>query len=302
MFYITQFPKLTDSQNMTIHHLNWDRLAATLTHPRAYVPKEKRQLWSPATFEKRRSIQDAKYVYLLVFDLDGGSRLQETEEALQKHNLQYILHTTASHTEEVHKYRVVLPIFTPVPGYLWKHYYSQAVNWWDAHIGSPVDPSCKDVSRAYYISYGGEGYYSSIQPGDWLDFTEEAQLDYNQAEAMKNEEQVKRELEIKKRLNFYNNRQKQHVSQTNWYKYIYEKLKTDEEERRLLGSRIGGIEHDGKIEGFICPICNRKDATFFYINPILYTNAYCLHKNSCGNKGTITSFSIWALAKHNNLI
>lgn len=287
---------------MTIYKMPWRRIALTLTHPRPYVEKAKRELWSPTVFNEKRSIKTAIETCILVFDLDGGSKIQETEEALKKENVAYLLHTTASHTEEDHKYRVIMPIFSPVPAKLWKHYYSQALNWWNRTIQSPTDPACKDVSRAYYLSYGGPNYYSSIQDGNWLDFIEEATLDYNHEQTEIHNKEAEAKLEQKKRENYYNNRQKAHPSHTDWYKYIYNLLKTCKEERSQLGSRIGGIERDGKISGFICPVCNRRDATFYYVKPTIYSNAYCLHKNSCGTKGIITSYSLWQLAKYNNFI
>lgn len=303
MFYITHFPKLLDSKADRRFQMPWKRLALTLTHPRPWTDKGNRELWSPAIFTEKRSKKDAIEASLLVFDIDEGQTLYTTEAKLKELKIQYILHTTASHTPQVHKYRVILPIWNPIKADIWKHYYSQALDWWEKNIGSKADPACKDISRAYYLSYGGEGYHASqLDDGDYLDFTELAMMDARHEEIQADKEKVQKELEIKNRQNYYDTRQKAHPSHTDWYKYMYNLFKTNEQERTNIAGQIGAQIIDGKAIDFNCPYCGRKDATFYYISPIPWSSAFCKHVNSCGTKGQITTFSLYHLASHNGLI
>lgn len=313
-YNISHFPKLKNSQKMTIHKLNWEKLARTLTHPREIVPKKKQQLWSPTTFSVGRSKAHALWTDLLVFDVDDNNKYEDVQKKLQELGLAYIMHTTISHTEEHHKFRVILPLQAPVyntepttPGQgmeLWPFYYSRAIEYWKQNIGNEIDESCKDVSRAYFISYGKDNplYRSDWSQGNPVCFLEVAQMDYNEEKERRDQAELERKIQLQKRQNYKNNRQKSHHSHTNWKKVLYDNLRDDPEYRATLAQNLGCTIRSGRAEGFKCPDCGRSDATFFYLSPIPYSSGFCGHRNSCGDiKGQCNSFSLYRLAEDNGL-
>ena len=272
---------------MTIYKLTWEKLAKTLTVPRNIVPKHKQQLWSPTSFSVGRSKANALWTDLMVYDVDENNRFERVQKRLQELGLAYIMHTTISHTEEHHKFRVIIPLEKPVyhnktdqlP--LWPFYYSRAIQFWKKNIGNEIDESCKDESRAYFISYGAGNplYMHCWSPGESLCFMEVATMDMEEEVERRNQAELERKIKLQKRQNFAANRQKSHHSHTNWKKVLYDNLRDDPEYRATLAQNLGCTVRSGRAEGFTCPDCGRSDATFFYLSPIPYSSGFCGHKN-----------------------
>ena len=309
-YSISHFPKLRNSQKMTIYQMNWEKLAQTLTHPRPIVEKKKQQLWSPTTFSiDGRKKSNALWTDLLVFDVDENNDYGGVEDRLLGAGLSYIMHTTISHTKTHHKFRVIIPLEEPVyhnktdEYAIWPYYYARAMKWWKINIGNEIDEVCKDVSRAYFVSYG-EGnpdYWSSWGVGKSLCFKEQATMDMEEEVQRRNQEELEKKIQAKKEENYRVNRLR-NFSHTDWKKVLYDNLRDDPGYRLTLATNLGCKIQSGRAEGFNCPECGRNDATFFYLSPIPYSSGFCGHRNSCGDQpGKCNSFSLYRIAKDNGL-
>jgi hypothetical protein len=308
-YSISHFPKLRNSQKMTIYQMNWEKLAQTLTHPRPIVEKKKQQLWSPTTFSiDGRKKSNALWTDLLVFDVDENNDYGEVKKRLQDLGVAYIMHTTNSHTTDIHKFRVVLALEEQVDHNsqeleLWPFYYARAIEYWKKNIGNEIDEVCKDVSRAYFVSYG-EGnphYWSDWSPGKAVSFLELAKMDLQEELERRNQEELEKKIQAKKEENYRTNRLR-NFSHTDWKKVLYDNLRDDPGYRLTLATNLGCKIQSGRAEGFNCPDCGRNDATFFYLSPIPYSSGFCGHRNSCGDQpGKCNSFSLYRIAKDNGL-
>lgn len=294
---------------MTIYQMTWEKLAQTLTHPRPIVEKKKQQLWSPTTFSiDGRKKSNALWTDLLVFDVDENNDYGEVKKQLQDLGVAFIMHTTNSHTTSLHKFRVILALEEQVDHNsqeleLWPFYYSRAIEYWKKNIGNEIDEVCKDVSRAYFISYGegNPNYWSDWSPGKAVSFLELAKMDLQEELERRNQEELEKKIQAKKEENYRVNRLR-NFSHTDWKKVLYDNLRDDPGYRLTLATNLGCKIQSGRAEGFNCPECGRNDATFFYLSPIPYSSGFCGHRNSCGDQpGKCNSFSLYRIAKDNGL-
>jgi len=308
-YSISHFPKLRNSQKMTIYQMTWEKLAQTLTHPRPIVEKKKQQLWSPTTFSiDGRKKANALWTDLLVFDVDENNDYGEVKKQLQDLGVAFIMHTTNSHTTSLHKFRVILALEEQVDHNsqeleLWPFYYSRAIEYWKKNIGNEIDEVCKDVSRAYFVSYGegNPNYWSDWSPGKAVSFLELAKMDLQEELERRNQEELEKKIQAKKEENYRVNRLR-NFSHTDWKKVLYDNLRDDPGYRLTLATNLGCKIQSGRAEGFNCPECGRNDATFFYLSPIPYSSGFCGHRNSCGDQpGKCNSFSLYRIAKDNGL-
>jgi hypothetical protein len=106
--------------------------------------------WSPTLYAdgvKTRANAGVVSVSALVFDLD---RVPPDPERLA--GVCWLCHTTWSHTPRAPRWRVVIPLATPVPATRWRDVWQRA----RAALCPEADPACKDPSRAYWLpSHGG---------------------------------------------------------------------------------------------------------------------------------------------------
>ena len=174
---------------------------------------------------------------------------------------------------------------------------------WETNIGNEIDEVCKDVSRAYFISYGegNPNYWSDWSPGKAVSFLELAKMDLQEELERRNQEELERKIQAKKEENYRVNRLR-NFSHTDWKKVLYDNLRDDPGYRLTLATNLGCKIQSGRAEGFNCPECGRNDATFFYLSPIPYSSGFCGHRNSCGDQpGKCNSFSLYRIAKDNGL-
>ena len=117
--------------------------------PYPVTQKNTLPLWSPTIFDGSRSGANARFISRLVFDMDDG-----TDRAFHNNFLDYdyLFHTSFSHTESHHKYRVILPLQNPIPAQDWKRAAKAAKEFWDLIIavGEPDSNALTDCARMYY--------------------------------------------------------------------------------------------------------------------------------------------------------
>jgi hypothetical protein len=123
--------------------LSWESLADRLCRYDERPTKDGRA-WSPVTYRPgtTRGKDNVEQVHALVLDIDHNE--------LPTHllnGLEYVAHTTFSHSESDPRWRVVLPLTRPVEGEDWPNFWLRA----NAYFGGCVDPQTKDRSRIFYL-------------------------------------------------------------------------------------------------------------------------------------------------------
>ena len=112
--------------------------------------KQSISLWSPTTFEGTRSGANARYVSMLVYDIDDGIAPYSSWRLFTDYCV--LAHTSFSHSAAHHKYRIILPLATPIPAGDWSRASIAARELWDFTVGrgEPDNKALKDVARVYY--------------------------------------------------------------------------------------------------------------------------------------------------------
>lgn len=121
--------------------------AERLRHEARKVVKERLPCWSPTVYPEgsKRGSEHVQELSCLVLDYDDGS---DPEEARAVWGSSFhILHTSWSHTPELPRFRLVLPLATPVPVADWQRVWS----WAEEHCGRAIDPRCKGAGRMWTL-------------------------------------------------------------------------------------------------------------------------------------------------------
>lgn len=110
-------------------------------------PKRDLRLWSPAHYPQgsRRGSENVVHLSCLVLDYDSGLPIAEAAAAWQ--DVFHIVHTTWSHTPEVPKYRLILPLAQPVRPEDWRTVY----DWAEERAAGTVDPTGKSVGTTFAL-------------------------------------------------------------------------------------------------------------------------------------------------------
>lgn len=104
------------------------------------------RLWSPVTLKPgavRRCKESIESVTALVIDYDSGTTLGDAVNGLE---CSWMAYTTHSHREDHPKFRLILPLSSPVSADDWPSFWREAV----ADIAPTADQACKDASRIFY--------------------------------------------------------------------------------------------------------------------------------------------------------
>jgi hypothetical protein len=109
--------------------------------------KQKLPLWSPARFCSRgtRRNLDVESLGALVLDYDDGTTFDAAMEPWCE--WKWIAATTWSHSESHPRFRIIIPLQSPVPASRW----SELWRWAEKRAVGAIDPQCKDLSRAYLL-------------------------------------------------------------------------------------------------------------------------------------------------------
>jgi hypothetical protein len=148
---------------------SWDAVFEKLSERRPYLGDFEHPGWSPAEFKPCfREKAHVQSVSALCLDFDQGGTIDDAVERLSAIAGGF-LHTTRKHTEEAHRFRVVLPLARPVSAFefpeLWKRV---------APVAGSVDPAAKDASRFWFVA-GTSGPFETrrwdgpaLNPDEWL--------------------------------------------------------------------------------------------------------------------------------------
>lgn len=301
MYRITAIKKAYKPQANIRLELSWDTFVRFVTMPREINEKKELPLWSPARFISRTELTNQKVetVALAVFDIDEGLWF-EAHDSFSDY--QYIAHTSFSHTPSKPKWRLIIPFEVPIPRHLWGFVWGKLHKFFEEITNVSMDAACKDARRFYYLPAAGEHYkYHINEKGRTLGYDlETLEIEYRY--------QREREAELKEERR----REKERLADMPDYTRDFRKefindLKFERSWRESLGHRIGAKITTDRAVHFTCPRCQRNDATFFYLDPVILWDsngeaysvnhkAYCFHKESCGG-GRPTQWTLWGLAR-----
>lgn len=306
-YSITVFPELTNSRVLHKYELTWEGLFKALTKTRPDTPKKRQVLWSPALFSARRSAQDTMHISCIVLDIDDGTDFNAVTSKLNDMDVMHIAHTSYSHTDALHKFRLVLPIHAEpleicwtYPEIVWKHYHAAATEWFRHHFGGTPDQACKDISRAYFLGGYNPNQLVSFNPSgivyDWVAMAEKSYEYAEQAKAMAKAKADQLRAQQEAHRKYCKGRYRSHSDDA---AYMAALLKTCPTTRRTLAEKLNMRIRGNRAEGFTCPLCHLNDATYFYIDPQGQAPvAFCAHENKC----TSPWFHLGDLAKINGVL
>lgn len=114
----------------------------------------------------KRGNKNVAAVTALVADVDDGTPPTELTSALL--DFCYIMHSSHSHTPERPKYRIIVPLRTPMTAAEFEKVWPR----WNHLMGRHVDSSTKDPARLYYLPacpVGAQGVFSELHEGTIFD-------------------------------------------------------------------------------------------------------------------------------------
>ncbi len=245
-------------------------LVRALTTFRVCPVDDKRALpaWSPARFahgptRRADSVRDLSCVVLDLDDADVEVVAAAWEDAL------HVLHTTWSHTPERPRWRLVVPLASPVPAEGW------ATAWaWAAARTPGHDPTCKDPARLYFVpavARPGQPCEARVHPAPLLELS--GRLDAPQAPPRP----ARRAVRVPARLADRVTRRR-----------LAEDPGTRERVAVAAGARLVGEGARRRAEDAPCPACGRPSA-WFWVAPDRQHRARCQHRRSCGWTGPVAA-------------
>ena len=118
--------------------------------------------WSPFVFSAHRHADNFVSCDLLVYDIDDGLTIDEAKTIVEANKLACLCLPSPSHTEELHKFRLIIPLSLTITDpdiYI--------ATWFaGAELFGVVDPSCKDMARFYNGSTMEDGFWNE---GEFFD-------------------------------------------------------------------------------------------------------------------------------------
>lgn len=166
MIRLTHWPSLDAKRaGNDWHPSSWDQVFERLSERAEFQGKFDHPGWSPAEFKPLfREAAHVQNVSALCLDYDHGETIDAAVHRLSAHAGGF-LHTSRSHTDDAHRFRVVLPLARPVSAFeypeLWKRV---------APVVGSIDEAPKDASRFWYLPGSAGGPFETRQwDGAWLD-------------------------------------------------------------------------------------------------------------------------------------
>jgi hypothetical protein len=166
---VTWWPTLLVPEGEPGSFDTWDELFARFARRMPFMG-DGHPGWSAATFDPpRRALENVQQIHAACFDYDKGTTIAEARERWA--GAYGLLHTTRSHTDEAHRFRVILPLARSVSPFEYAALWSRL-----AKRAGDVDQAPKDPSRFWYVPGAkGQQPYEAIRlegrpldPDVWL--------------------------------------------------------------------------------------------------------------------------------------
>ena len=291
-YSITLFDNIHQRSGRTIT-MDVDKICQGLSTPIHTSIENKSQLplWSPTTFDGTRSTKNAQSISMLVYDMDDGDSSFDVWCLFAQRGWTTIAHTSASHSPNHHKYRVIVPLASPLPKSDWDRVWRASFELWMdvVGIGVPDTKAIKDLARVYF-RYGwtrdsklemmdGSKVWPQSHPcspaqyhrsGYWIGRPLELKYDHIQLPKPKPRPKFDRTK-----------------SQT------LDSAMMDPQLRERVGVNAGGRIVGDYIKHIQCPSCGRK-SVFYSIDPSMGNSTKwpsCNRINKCGWWGKLETLS-----------
>jgi hypothetical protein len=112
--------------------------------------------WSPFTFSSFRHADNFLSCDLLVYDIDEGLTIEQAKQIAIRKNLACLVLPSPSHTEEAHRFRIILPLVVPITN---AEVYEATWN-----FGAEIFPTCDkqtcDLARFYFGCTDSDGFWN----------------------------------------------------------------------------------------------------------------------------------------------
>lgn len=251
----------------------WPKIVELLSRYRTVLAKQDLPLWSAASWPGGASsckAVDVEAVGMLVLDYDSGAVTIE-QAARRWGRWQSLIHTSASHTPDKPKFRVVVPLARPIAPADWARAWRWASGWCKG-----VDGSAKDIGRRYFLPGGSA-------PEHWrLLVLDRRPLLHLAVERLPEEPAPARPV-VPRPL----------PGAVRWdegMRELADRLKHDSALRESLGIKLGGQVAAGTVRGIRCPQCG--DASVWWpLVPNGTPQAMCNHRNSCAWMGWLDTLA-----------
>ncbi len=226
--------------------------------------------WSPARFAERAARKSAAVsdVSCVVLDFDEG----DPDSALSAWTgVLTVLHTTWSHSPELPRFRVIVPLARAVPLARWSEAWTLA-----AKRAPGADPACKDPARLYFrpaLANPDAPHFARVQDGELLDILAilpDEPPPFTSAISL-----ARPTLCVPARL-------RDHAVSVR----IAHDPDTRERIAADLGAVVTGAADARRATQVACPACARP-SVWFYLAPSRLWRARCNHRSSCGWVGSL---------------
>lgn len=250
------------------HPFEVTKWATILGRPIITNDKHSTPLWAPIiSHENRKRYEDVQGVSALVLDYDDGTPIEVAQDTWS--SFAYILHTSWSHTDEVPRFRVVLP-FDPVWPICSVDKYEEVWRWANIKAGRELDGQCKNHNRLWFkpAAPSKDSFVLTANPPSvsvrWLD-----------------PNQIECKPEPKKRRTFGPVTVR---SPAQAERVVRDRLLHDPETRERLMEHVGAHREGLCAKGALCPECG-DSSVVWVIDPVSAFRAWCNHRKSCGWRG-----------------
>ena len=291
-YSITLFDNIHQRSGRSIT-MDVDRICQGLSTPihTSIEDKSRLPLWSPTSFDGTRSTKNAQSISMLVYDMDDGDSSFDVWCLFAQRGWTTIAHTSASHSPNHHKYRVIIPLASPLPKSDWDRVWRASFELWMdvVGIGVPDTKAIKDLARVYF-RYGwtrdsklemmdGSKVWPQSHPcspaqyhrsGYWIGRPLELKYDHIQLPKPKPRPKFDRTK-----------------SQT------LDSAMMDPQLRERVGINAGGSIVGDYIKHIQCPSCGQK-SVFYSIDPSMGNSTKwpsCNRINKCGWWGKLETLS-----------
>lgn len=291
-YSITLFDNIHQRSGRSIT-MDVDKICQGLSTPihTSIEDKSRLPLWSPTIFDGTRSTKNAQSISMLVYDMDDGDSSFDVWCLFAQRGWTTIAHTSASHSPNHHKYRVIIPLASPLPKSDWDRVWRASFELWMdvVGIGVPDTKAIKDLARVYF-RYGwtrdsklemmdGSKVWPQSHPcspaqyhrsGYWIGRPLELKYDHIQLPKPKPRPKFDRTK-----------------SQT------LDSAMMDPQLRERVGINAGGRIVGDYIKHIQCPSCGRK-SVFYSIDPSMGNSTKwpsCNRINKCGWWGKLETLS-----------
>ena len=242
--------------------LSWPSLCRSLTRFRIVSEKMRVPAWSPVRLSgTRRCNADVIHVSCVVLDVDDGTPIDEVARRMDAGV--YIAHSSWSHSAQLAKGRLIIPLEVPVPLAYWPMAWQRV----QRMAGQAADESTKDASRLYFLPAqlyrNGSPHFARVSDdgGPMFDLRPfELPPAPIAPKRWKPSDLVGAAREERKRY------------------------KEDPATRQALGLQLGGRLRGDRITDVKCPQCG-DTSLWWPLSPSGTPQAMCNHRKSCGFTG-----------------